>query len=67
MALRGVRACLGYTKAEVDRKAASFKTGILVASCGFKVSAAEMYVREQLTCVCVRVGLCMCQSQLLFP
>lgn len=49
MALRGVRACLGYTKAEADRKAVSFKTGILVASCGFKVSAAEMYVREQLT------------------
>lgn len=45
----GSGACLDYTKAYADRIAASSELGILVASCGFKASAPELYVREQLT------------------
>lgn len=43
------RACLDYSKAQADRIAASSELGILVASCGFKASTPELYVREQLT------------------
>lgn len=69
------RACLGCTKAQADRIAASSELGILVASCGFKASAPELYVREQLTFkVCSMwylflegMGFRWSQSELPFP
>lgn len=43
------RARLGSAKAEADRIAACPDLGILVASCGLEVQAAQLYVSKQLT------------------
>lgn len=46
------RSCLKSTSGpqkSVDRRVVSSELGMLVASCGFKTSAPELYVRKQLT------------------